>query len=208
MAITFTHAYLLRIILQIVVYKVLATTAITVIFDITFRETFQSARTVMAKGERRDPKHDALRRRGTLHARANEVSDPLFVDNDFFDPRDLIQVKYEMLRRVRVDGQPILHVARAFGFSRPSFYDAQAAFAEAGLPGLLPEKRGPRGAHKLSARVVAFLQQELARDAKLTPAELCRRLLERFGLSVHPRSIERVLSRSQKKLDSPSPTRT
>ena len=60
--------------------------------------------------------------------------------------RDLLQVKYEMLRQVRVENQAVSHVAEAFGFSRPSFYLAQAGFAARGLAGLIPQKRGPRHA--------------------------------------------------------------
>jgi transposase len=153
----------------------------------------------MAKRSRHDPKLDALRQRGALHARADEVTDPSFLESDFFDPRDLVQVKYEMLRRVRVDGHPVARAARAFGFSRPSFYEAQTALARAGLCGLVPAKRGPRRAHKLSADVLAFLRGELAEDSGLTPAELARRLLDRFQLVVHPRSVERALARSEKK---------
>jgi transposase len=153
----------------------------------------------VAKRKRNDPKLDALRQRGAVHARADEVSDPPFLENDFFDARDVVQVKYEMLRRVHVDGQPVARAARAFGFSRPSFYEAQAALARAGLCGLLPEKRGPRQAHKLSAEVLTFVRTELANDPRLTSADLAQRLLDRFDLRVHPRSIERALSRSEKK---------
>ena len=39
-----------------------------------------------------------------------------------------MQVKYEMLRRVREDGQRVSEASATFGFSRPSFYEAQAAF--------------------------------------------------------------------------------
>ncbi len=153
----------------------------------------------MAKRKRNNPKLDTLRQRGALHARADEVTDPSFLENEFFDPHDLVQVKYEMLRRVRVDCQPVARAARAFGFSRPSFYQAQAALARAGLCGLLPAKRGPRRAHKLSADVLAFLRSELANDTRLTPADLASRLLDRFQLRVHPRSIERALARPGKK---------
>lgn len=153
----------------------------------------------MAKRERRDTKHDALRQHGILHARASDVTDPLFAKSDFFDPRDALQVKYEMLRRVRVDGLPILRAAQAFGFSRPAFYQAQAAFVRAGLAGLLPAKRGPHRAHKLSVPVVAFLRKQLGLDGSLTATALAGQILDRFGVSVHPRSIERALSRPKKK---------
>ena len=146
-----------------------------------------------------DPKTEALRRQSALNDHADGVTDPLFAGSDFFDARDLVQVKYEMLRRVRVDVRPITESASAFGFSRPSFYQAQAAFELAGLGGLLPKKPGPRRAHKLSAEVVTFLEQLARSDASLRPADLVERVLEQFGLRVHPRSIERALARPKKK---------
>lgn len=149
----------------------------------------------------KDPKLDALRRQGALNEHPERVEDPLFASAsaDFFDPRDIVQVKYEMLRRVRVDGQPVSHSAAAFGFSRPSFYQAQAKLERGGLAALVPEKPGPRRAHKLSADVVDFLLQELADDATLGSSQLAARVLERFGRKVHPRSIERALARRKKK---------
>lgn len=146
-----------------------------------------------------DPKREALRARGLLNARAQNVSDPLFSDGAFFDRRDLLQVKYEMLRRVRVDERPVARAARAFGFSRQSFYHAQAAFERAGLGGLLPDKRGPRTAHKLSPHVVVFLQEQRAAHPDLAAVALAAAVRRRFGVSVHPRSVERALRRAEKK---------
>ena len=53
---------------------------------------------------RDDAKAEALRRQGELHCRPDDVQDELFRTNEFFDPRDLVQVKYEMLRRARSMG--------------------------------------------------------------------------------------------------------
>src|SRR5215813_12531675 len=93
-------------------------------------------------------KHDALRHNGSLNPHPDVVADPLFRTDDFFDSDDLVQVKYEMLRRVRVDKQSVSQSASAFGFSRPTFYQAHEDFQRDGLAGLLPEKRGPRQGHK------------------------------------------------------------
>src|SRR5919106_954862 len=84
---------------------------------------------------RRDAKVEALRAHGALHPRPAAVRDPLFGSHEFFDARDLVQVKYEMLRRVDVEGQPVSRTAEAFGCSRPTFYQAHAAFKTQGLPG-------------------------------------------------------------------------
>lgn len=146
-----------------------------------------------------DPKVEALRRQGCLHPHAEQVTDPLFGDSDFFDARDLVQVKYEMLRRVRVDGRPITESTAAFGLSRPAFYQAQAGFAQDGLGGLVRKRPGPRRSHKLSIDVVAFLESLLEEDTLLPATTLAERVLDRFGLSIHPRSIERALARRKKK---------
>ncbi len=152
----------------------------------------------MAGAKRPDAKATALRARGALNPRPHAVTDPLFVGPGFFDARDLVQVKYEMLRRVQADGQSVRAAAVAFGFSRPSFYQAQACLARDGLPGLVPKKRGPHGGHKITADVVAFLRERLAGDASLRAARLAPLVRERFALRVHPRSIERALARGKK----------
>jgi hypothetical protein len=147
----------------------------------------------------RDPKVEALRADGALYRHADQVSDPVFATHEFFDPRDLVQVKYEMIRRVEVDAHPVAHTAAAFHFSRPSFYQAQRAFQQRGLAGLLPKKRGPRGGHKLTAEIVKFLNAVQEREPSVRPTELARRVADRFATTVHPRSIERALARQEKK---------
>jgi transposase len=146
-----------------------------------------------------DAKRQALRRHGILHAHPEQVSDPLFRQHAFFDPRDLLQVKYEMLRRVQVEGVSVTAAAAAFGFSRPAFYQAWAAYQRHGLPGLLPQRRGPRRAHKLSDAVVDFALRHRLDNPALRSAALCGLIQDAFGLTVHPRSLERALSRRQKK---------
>lgn len=152
----------------------------------------------MTTADYRQEKAAALRRHHALNPRAQAVTDPAFSTNPFFDARDLVQVKYEMLRRVRQDGEPVSHAAAAFGFSRPSYYQAQATFERAGLAGLVPRRPGPKHAHKLSDEIVAVLEQALAEDAALNSAQLARLVEERFGLRVHRRSVERALARRKK----------
>jgi len=145
-----------------------------------------------------DPKREQLRQQGALNPRPERVSDELFRDTDFFDARDLVQVKYEMLRRVGVEQHPVSHSARAFGFSRPAFYQARGAFKRGGLAGLVPQRRGPRTAHKLSAEVLDFVAELQTADPSLAAPDLAAAIAERFGVSVHPRSIERALERKKK----------
>jgi transposase len=149
--------------------------------------------------EQQDSKSRALREHGALHPRPDQVRDPLFQNSEFFDPRDLVMVKYEMIRRVRVEHRPASEVARAFGFSRVSLYQAMAAFQAEGLPGLLPRRRGPKAASKLTDTVLEFIDQQRAADSSLRAPVLAKMVQEHLGLSVHPRSIERALARRAKK---------
>ena len=151
------------------------------------------------RDDRKRSKARALLEEGTLNSSAAKVSDPKFQEGEFFDPRDLLQVKYEMLRRVRVDGQPVSQSATDFGLSRPSFYQTQAAYEEGGLPALLPKKPGPRRAHKLSEDVVEAMREMLDEKPNSNATALVKLVEDRFGVSVHPRSIERALARHKKK---------
>jgi hypothetical protein len=153
----------------------------------------------MAKTKPPDPKAQALRQRDSLNPHPEKVTDPLFATSDFFDARDLVQVKYEMVRRVQVDHQLVSSSATAFGFSRPSFYQAQARLESGGLAALVPQKPGPRRRHKLDAEVMTFLQKLSSEDPSLRPPDLVGHILERFGRRVHVRSIERALARQKKK---------
>ncbi len=144
-----------------------------------------------------DEKLALLRQSHTLHPHPDQVRDPLFLSGSpFFDPRDLVQVKYELLRRVRVDGYSVAQATSLFALSRPTFYTAHAAWEQAGIAGLLPRPTGPRHAHKLTEELIVQLRP-LAKT--MSASQLAEWLQEQHHLRVHPRSIERALARSEKK---------
>ena len=144
-------------------------------------------------------KAQRLKQTGGLHRHPERVRAPWFQVDGFFDSRDLVQVKYEMLRQVRIDGAEKSEAATLFGVSRPTFYQAEADFARAGLSGLLPKSRGPKGAHKLTPEVMKFIEAR-QRDEDLPGARALAQLIEaELGVSVHPRSIERALARKKKR---------
>jgi transposase len=149
------------------------------------------------------PKHDSkaerLKQLGALNPHPERVRAPWFQEGGFFDSRDLVQIKYEMLRQVQLEGASKAEAAALFGVSRPTFYQAESAFAQAGLAGLLPHQRGPKGAHKLTPEVMAFIEQHLSADGQVHARELARQIHAELGLSVHPRSIERALARKKKR---------
>ena len=153
----------------------------------------------MPQSKTNPDKQAALRQYGILNPRPQGVLHPLFQDSDFFDPDDLVQVKYEMLRQVHVDNRPISQAAPEFGFSRPSFYQAKSTFEQAGLSGLVPAKRGPRSGHKLTGKVMEFLAAKRMTEPLLSFNQLADLVKKHFGVQVHPRSIERQLLREKKR---------
>ena len=156
--------------------------------------------------DRDDPKRKGLAQAGTLHPNPEEVSDELFRGNPFFDSRDLLQVKYEMLRRVCVDGLAASRAAASCGLSRPTYYQARDAFERDGLVGLLPRKKGPKRAHKLTPEVLDFIKAQLEAQPERSLPELARRVDNEFGIEVHPKSVARALAPSKKKPPRPPQT--
>jgi transposase len=147
---------------------------------------------------KRDPKAQRLKQLGTLNRHPERVRAPWFQTAGFFDARDLAQVKYEMLRQVRLEGATKADAATLFGVSRPTFYQAEAAFDETGLAGLLPRQRGPKRPHKLTGRVMAFIERRLGDVPAPRARVLSKEIRSQLGVSVHPRSIERALARKKK----------
>jgi len=152
----------------------------------------------MAKLRKPDQKTLELKRTGTLNRRPGSVSDTLFKENPFFDPKDLLQLRYEMLRRHIVEEISIVDVAAKFGVSRPTVYQAHAAFQQAGLSGLLPKHRGPKEGHKLSAEVIGYVRALRASEPGLTTVACVQAVQEKFGITVHRRSLERALASKKK----------
>ena len=131
-----------------------------------------------------------LEQLGLLHPRPETVTAPLFNGREpFFLSADKVQVKYEMLRAHVVEGLTATAVAEQHGYSRAAFYLIMEAFEEAGMRGLLDERRGRRGPVKLTPEVIQFLSSA---DPTLSGAQLAAQIEERFGLSLHRRTVERA----------------
>ena len=153
----------------------------------------------MRSSTQSDLKCDSLRKHAALNPHPERVRDTLFLTNPFFDPRDLVQLKYELLHRIQVEGQPVGVTAAAFGFSRRTVHQLHLRFEAEGLAGLMPRHKGPCRASKLSNQVLAYIWQILKAEPELRTADLPSRVFQQFGISVHARSIERALKRGGKK---------
>src|SRR5260370_26206133 len=129
-----------------------------------------------------DPKAAALAGARCLKPHPEQVTDPEFLASDFFDPRDAVQVKYEMVRKVKAGGAPVTEAAAASGYSRPAYYAAAAALESSGLEGLVPARPGPRGGHKLTQEILACAEERRAADPSLPPGQPPDRIEETFGV--------------------------
>jgi transposase len=144
-------------------------------------------------------KQEILKKRRCLNPKPKQLKDELFEKYTFFDSNDLIQAKYEMIRRVNEDGWSIRKAAKTFGFSRPSFYEAKKAFEKQGITGLIPKKRGPKEPHKLSREVIEYLEELECQTPKLKAQTLTDQIKEKFEVKINTRSIYRALEKLKKK---------
>ena len=155
---------------------------------------------MMAEHEKRiNSKEEILKTQRALNPHPENVKDELFMSSKFFDSRDLVQVKYEMIRRVSKDGWSVVRAARTFGFSRVAFYRARTAFEKAGLLGLIPLRSGPKGPHKLSPDILLYITKSLEGEVVPKSKDLSKMIEQQFEISIHPRTIERAIARMKKK---------
>jgi transposase len=149
---------------------------------------------------RRHPtKRQFLTAAGAWNAKASLVEHPLFVQSDFFDPRDKVQVKYEMLRAHAVDEVAVSAASQQFGYSRDSFYTAMEALLSEGVTGLADGKRGPKEPHKLTPEVQAFIHRQIERTPDISSQDLAERIEAERGVQVHRRSVERFRQKERTK---------
>ena len=185
----------------------LDSTAISGIFIITYLASGLLGVQRASKHDRKRSKADALREEGTLNPAPEKVRDPKFQEGEFFDPRDVVQVKYEMLRRVSVEKASVTDATDEYGVSRPTYYQAKANFDEAGIAGLVPKKRGPRGPHKIQGEVLAFLRDAACSRASRSGRASWRSWSGRSSASMCIRGRSSARSAEKKRRDDRRPGR-
>ncbi len=167
---------------------------LTFITDLRQNLIYELGRQMPTKRKSESPKAKALLEEGTLNPNPEKVRDPKFQQNEFFDPRDIVQVRYEMLRHVSIENTSVADATEEYGVSRPTYYQAKANFDKRGVAGLVPQKRGPHGPHKLQGDVLTFVQQQLVSGEPVRARELLKLVQQEFGLRLHPRTIERAIA--------------
>lgn len=140
----------------------------------------------------------------TPPARGDERLSPQgFADDElaqrgFLDPTDLVQVKYEMIRRHQVDGCSVTEVAAEFGVSRQTFYKIERAFEARGILGLLPSKSGPRSGWKCTPELLDFLVRRRSERPGAEIADLRDEVEQRFQVKLHPNTVRYAIAKASR----------
>jgi transposase len=135
---------------------------------------------------------------GVLNSHPERIQDELFLSNEFFDARDLIQVRYEMIRRHQIDKVSVLDTSKRFGVSRVTYYQVAGLYDRFCLIGLVPQKPGPKSPSKCTEEIIEFVTYQRLQQPDITWEDLIHKVYEEFGVSLHRRTIERGLASIKK----------
>ena len=142
-------------------------------------------------------KVDILKKNGTYNAESGSVKADDFLHGIFFDPNDLVQVKYEMLRSVEKKEFSISEAAEKYGLSRQTYYVNKSAFENGGLAALMPKKTGPKEGFKLKDEGRRFIDNYLSEHPGASPHEVNTAMAAGTGIAVHDRTVARYLSKKR-----------
>ena len=142
-------------------------------------------------------KIDILKENGTFNADSNSVKADDFLHGIFFDPNDLVQVKYEMLRSVEKKESSISEAAEKYGLSRQTYYVNKAAIESGGLAALIPKKTGPKDGYKLKDEGRRFIDDYISKHPGASPHEINVAMAVATGITVHDRTVTRYLSKKR-----------
>ena len=140
-----------------------------------------------------------LRKHGVLNPHPEKIQEELFLAHEFFDPKDLIQARYEMIRCHRIDGLTIMEVSQRFGVSRITFYNLTKRYDEEGLIGLVPRKSGPKKPHRCTKEILEFVKHRQLEEPGILCQDIIWEVRKKFNIILHRRTIERGLVRLKKK---------
>jgi len=144
-------------------------------------------------------KQDVLLENGTFNRNHAKVKEQRFIDDIFYDPRDLAQVKYEMLRTARESKESVEEITIRYGFSRAGFYKIKNSFEKEGLSAFVSNKTGPRNAWKLTKEHQRFIDGYLSENPDAGSGEIAAILKTERGLEISKRTIERYRNRKNGK---------
>lgn len=153
----------------------------------------------MKQSQTNKQKEQYLQNQRVLNPHPERIQDKLFLENEFFDPQDLLQVRYEIIRRHQIDKATVTETSKQFGVSRVTFYQIAEMCDCQGLIGLVPHKPGPKSPHKCTEEIIEFVKQQRSQQPDVIWEDLIHEIYKQFGIFIHHRTIERGLASAKKK---------
>jgi len=138
-------------------------------------------------------KKDLLSKIRALNKNPEKITNPLFIEHDFFDPLDNIQVKYEMLRANQVDKQKVSHICKQFNYSREAFYVILRRFKKQGIVGFLEGSRQRKNTIMLNQDIVKMIIQTKYESPHISGSKLAQKINATFNTDYKKRAIEKAI---------------
>jgi len=146
-------------------------------------------------------KIQVLKANGTYNNQHNAVRKSNFIENEFYDPMDAVQVKYEMLRDGESGSRPIKDVAEDFGFSRATYYNIKEGFEKQGIASLFPDKTGPKHPHKLTQDLCSFVDEYISLNPEKRLLDILEAIYDKKKIKISRRTLERYLEKKKRHND-------
>jgi len=136
-------------------------------------------------------KKEILIKNGTFNKNHEKVKREGFIEGGFYDPMDIVQVRYEMIKDVDNSGKTIEQISSEYGYSRASYYHIKDNFDKGGMTALIPEKTGPKEARKLTSDLQDYIKEYTQRDPKASSSKIAEEIESVKGVTVSKRTVER-----------------
>ena len=140
-------------------------------------------------------KRDILIENGTYNKNKDKVTADDFQHSIFFDPTDVVQVKYEMLRSVEKGGKSITEASHEYGLSRETYYKSKRRFDSEGMYGLTSKESGPKSPHKMTQEVCDYIDGYLVDHPDAKSTQVCDVILADLNISLSYKTIDRYLAK-------------
>jgi len=140
-------------------------------------------------------KQEILLKNRTFNRNYGKVTEKRFTSDEFYDPQDLVQVKYEMLRTANESKRSINEISGKFGFSRAAFYKIKASYEKEGISAFILNNSGSKKARKLTVEYQDFIDSYLMQNPNVSSGEIATILKQERGLNISKRTVERYRSR-------------
>ena len=142
-----------------------------------------------------DTKKKFLEQEGLINPKPERVLHPLFETLKFFDPLDLPQVRYEMIRAARVENITVAKACKLFGFSREYFYKLERSFMARGYVALLGSTMGRRPIIALNQEIVNFIVHRKVEQPTISGERLRQEIQKIYHVDCSRRTVERIVEK-------------